>query len=79
MSTAIATRSMHVRLQSAQALGEAMDRRRAFSWTRNEPSCGNRRTDVQCGVYIRHSQGHFQQYILPILVVRAQCGLEVEA
>lgn len=71
MSTAIEIRSMHARLHTSQAIGEAMDRGRPFSWTRDERSCGNRRTDVQCGVYIRHDQGHFQHYQMPILVARA--------
>lgn len=74
MSEAIATRSLHVRLQIGQAIGEALDRGRAFSWTRNEPSVGHRRTDVQCGVYIHHSQEHFQQYQMPILAAREHCG-----
>lgn len=42
----------------ADAIGQAMDRQRAFSWVRG-PYVGN----VQMGVYLRHSQQTYMAHM----------------
>lgn len=49
------TEALHfAKVQSAAALGRAMETRAAFSWITTR--------DVQCGVYLKYTQGFFAQY-----------------
>lgn len=61
---------MQYQAQMSAALGTALDRGNPFSWIKDEPFCGNRRTDVQVGVYIRHNQGSFQRYEMPRILAK---------
>ena len=64
--------NMTLSQQMGLAIGTAMDRGTPFSWVSNERACGNRHTEVQSGVYIRHNQDTFQRYVMPELAVRLQ-------